>query len=138
MIIRMSVNDNDYSYSLERFAEGLLSRINNLPNILPPDATIEAKLQAHKDWERTFDIINPNTITADNITEEDKQFMCGRVRKAFEFYLSKSFTKSMDAEEIREYLSSNFECSVGYDFKDMWENGEAVYYFSTANIVIRQ
>ena len=138
MIIRLTVNDNDYSYFLETFAEGLLSRINNLPAHISSDASIEDKLQAHKDWERTFDIINPNTTTADNITEDDKQFMCSRVKKAFEFYLSKSFSKDMDAEHTREYLYSNFECSVGYDFKDMWENGEAVYYFSTANVIICQ
>lgn len=138
MIIRLTVNDNDYSTYLERFAEGLLSRLNNLPNILPDDTLVGDKLKAHKDWERTFDLINPNTTTADNITEEDKQFMCDRVRKAFEFYLSKSFTKAIDAEETREYLALHFECSVGYDFKDMWENGEAVYYFTKANTTISQ
>ena len=138
MIIRLTVNDNDYSTYLERFAESLISRLSNLSNIVPKDVTIGEKLKAHKDWERTFDIINPNTTTSDNITEDDKEFMCDRIRKAFYLYLSKSFMKEIDAEETRKYLFEHFECSVGYDFKDMWENGEAVYYFTKTNAVIVQ
>ena len=138
MIIRMTVNDNDFSEYLERFASGLNTRLLNLVNRVPDDASIDEKLNAHYDWERIFKLLNPNCTTSKNITENDKAFMCQQINIAWELFISKRIT-SEDAEDNGlKYLLDNFECNVGYDFKDMWENGEVVYYFTTAQMSVTQ
>lgn len=140
MIIRITVNDNDFTEYLERFSKNLDSKLLSLVEIICSDDNIpvDEKINAHRDWDRTFKLLNPNCTTSKNITENDKAFMRQQINIAWELFISKHIT-SEDAEDNGlKYLLDNFECNVGYDFKDMWENGEAVYYFTTAQMHITQ
>ena len=138
MIIRMTVNDNDFTEYLEQFASGLNTRLLNLVNSVSKDATIDEKLNAYKDWDRTFTLLNPNCTTSKNITENDKAFMNRQVDRAWSLFISKHITSEDVEDNGLEYLIDSFECSIGYDFKDMWENGEVVYYFTTNQKYIEQ
>ena len=135
MIIRGTVNDNDFSESLEAFAKSLNSRMLGLVNCVPADASVDVKIQAHRDWQRIFDLINPNCTNKDNFSDDDRSFIISKVTQAW-----KNFVKHwhVDQEDDRDYLINNFECTVSFNFTEMWENGEAVYYFTTAQTAICQ
>ena len=138
MIIRITVNDNDFTEYLEQFASGLNSRLLNLVNLVSEDAPIDEKLNAHIDWDKTFKLLNPNCTNYHNITENDKAFMKQQVNIAWSLFINKHITNEDAEDDGLKYFLDNFECTVGYDFKDMWENGEVVYYFTTNQKYITQ
>lgn len=138
MIIRLTVNDNDFSGHLEHFATNLYTKLSMLTDKLI--ATMDDKdimIQEHKNWQRTLELLNPNITTEDTITEEDKLWLVERVKLTCRLWVEQRVREGFMEED--EALSvEDLEVTIGYDFKDMWENGEAVYYFSTANIILCQ
>ena len=114
MIIRLSVQDNDYTRPLKHFAATLMTNIYAVDN-------------CHH-INRLLQIMNPNTD--DPITEDDKEFLIELINQLFDEFFKKS--------EYFDYLKKNFQCSIGYLFEDMWENGEAVYLFTVQRVVIVQ
>lgn len=138
MIIRLTVNDNDFSGHLEHFATNLYTKLSMLTDRLI--ATMDDKdlmIQEHKNWQRTLELLNPNITTEATITEEDKLWLTERVKLTCKLWVEQRVREGFMEED--EALSvEDLEVTIGYDFKDMWENGEAVYYFSTANVIICQ
>lgn len=132
MIIRMTVNDNDFGEILENFAKNLSSRITKIPrNIenMEPDEQL-ARLRELKQLDR---LLNPN-VTA-NHTEEEKALICDKVREAFDEYVSS--IKRLDAYTIL-YLSERFSAEIITSMEDKWENGEVVYWFQHSGKWISQ
>ena len=138
MIIRLTVNDNDCTRYVERFAKGLTNRLLGLVNYVSEDAPIEEKLNAHRDWDRTFKLINPNCTTEKNITLNDKAFLKQQIKMAWSYFITANITKADAENDGLNYLIEHFDTDVDFHFTDKWENGEAVYYFSTANVVLTQ
>ena len=138
MIIRLSVNDNDFSGHLEHFATNLYTKLSLLTDKLV--ANTEDKdlmIQEHHNWQKTWDLLNPNITTKDNILEEDKVWLADRIKLACKLWVEQR-TKDGFMEEDEALSVEDLEVTIGYNFTDMWENGEAVYYFSTANTILCQ
>lgn len=140
MIIRLSLNDNDYSEELEKFASNLYSKVSNLTNKICKETNDrDLMIKEHHNWERTFELFNPNCTTEANLTDEDKIWLAERIKLAFDYWVKGRVADGwVNADEAGYLLGKDLQVSVGFDFKDMWENGEAVYHFSTANVVLTQ
>lgn len=138
MIIRLTVNDNDFSGHLEHFATNLYTKLSTLTDKLIANTdNKDFMIQEHNNWQRTWDLLNPNITTEATITEEDKLWLAERVKLACELWVEQR-VKDGFMEEDEALSVEDLEVTIGHDFKDMWENGEAVYYFSTANVIICQ
>lgn len=124
MIFRITVNDNDFTDILERFATNLFDRIYWAKDKPEMDST-EWYEKIYKPEQEIQKLMNPN-ITS-NLTDEDKA-----VLRAVVFLEWCDYVDNLpNRDDTKEYLKKNFEVSVGFDFTDKWENGEVVYYFTT-------
>jgi hypothetical protein len=138
MIIRLTVHDNDFSGHLEKFATNLYSKLSLVTDrIIASTDDKDLMIQEHHNWQRTWDLFNPNITTEANLTEDDKLWLVERITLCLALWVNQRVKDGLMEED--EALSiEDLEVTIGYDFKDMWENGEAVYYFSTANVIICQ
>lgn len=121
MIIRMTVQDNDFVEFLASFAKNLKAKIIFDDNTL-------------KTLEKTVEIFAKSSHDL-VVTDEDKSFICSQVNKAFSDYVNRVIS---DDEQTKHYLISNFSVEIVDSFQEKWENGEYVYYFSNSNVVITQ
>lgn len=124
MIFRITVNDNDFTDILERFANNLFDRIYWAKDKPEMDST-EWYEKIYKPKQEIQKLMNPN-ITS-NLTDEDKVVLRAAVFLEWCDYVD----NLPNRDDTKEYLKKNFEVSVGFDFTDKWENGEVVYYFTT-------
>lgn len=125
MIIRITVNDNDYTADLERFADNLFDRVywaKDKPEEMDFSEWYE---KIYKPKQEVQKLMNPN-ITS-NLTDEDKVVLRAAVFLEWCDYVD----GLSESERIKECLKNDFEVSVGFEFTDKWENGEVVYYFTT-------
>lgn len=130
MIIRLSVNDNDYTEELERFALSL----NNLIRFLeyPTNASLEEMEQAIERKEKIDQILNQDTLKK-YATFKEISWLENVVVDAWKEYL----TKHVDANEGR-HIYDALEVDIEYYFVESDENGEAVYYFTKTGRFITQ
>lgn len=132
MIIRMTLNDNDFTQEIERFAKNLFDRLYWAKDASFYDNDYSKWYQVYKAQEELQKLLNPN-IT-DSLTDEDKITIKAKVfLEWWDFVDGLNFK-----EDTKKYLKKDFECSISYDFKDKWENGEVVYYFTTNQKYITQ
>lgn len=124
MIIRLTVNDNDFTQELEKFADSLFMKMLEID--CAEDASLEEKLNAHKRWEEVFRLLNPNVTT--QLGKEDKIFL----KAALVLKWHKFVDTLQKSDHTKKYLKDNFSVSFSFQFKDQWENGEVLYYFTTA------
>lgn len=130
MIIRLSVNDNDYTEELEKFALSL----NNLIRFLkyPTNASLEEMEQAIERKEKIDQILNQDTLKK-YVTFKEISWLENVVVDAWKEYL----LKYVDANEGR-YIYDALEVDIRYYFVESDENGEAVYYFTKTGRFITQ
>lgn len=124
MIIRMTVQDNDYEFFLVNFAKSLANGFTNNYFI---DSSIE-------NIRKTLSILNKPAGNDEAITEEDKNFIYLYINEAFSRYLKRS---DLD-HQIQQYLLLSFYIEIVDSFQEKWENSEYVYYFSNSNVAIVQ
>ena len=125
MIIRITVNDNDYTADLERFADNLFDRVYWAKDIPEEMDFGEWYEKIYKPKQEVQKLMNPNI--ASNLTDEDKVVLRAAVFLEWCDYVD----GLSESERIKECLKNDFEVSVGFEFTDKWENGEVVYYFTT-------
>lgn len=125
MIFRITVNDNDFTDVLERFANNLFDRIywwKDKPDEMDSTEWYE---KIYKPKNEIQKLMNPNITSS--LTDEDKVVLRAAVFLEWCDYVDNLSNR----DDTKEYLKKNFEVSVGFDFTDKWENGEVVYYFTT-------
>lgn len=126
MIIKVTVEDNDFGEILERFMKNLCFELTREPD----DLTAGKALDFYRTYKRINSLLNPNVT--EKLTEEDVAFLTERIKKSWEFYVKK---KVPDADQ---YLVNKFKVTFPKTFTDKWENGEAVYWFQHSGIVLNQ
>lgn len=133
MIIKMTVEDNDFTELLEDFA-------NDLVNLFFQ----ETKYNYENDYNteilhqliETEEIIR-RTLWAESIkelTEEGKTLLKARLHIMWGKYVD----SGEQEDRIKEYLKRDFKVDLSFKFEDKWENGEVVYYFTHAGKWISQ
>lgn len=117
MIVRITVNDNDYTQCLEKIVPELV--------IKAQDYLVSRTGSAHiiwKNYKKFCDIIGPETGA---LTETQKEFAVSVFRKTLEYLIRKKF----DAEHSK-YMLNDLRVSIVDTYEEKWENGEVLYYFT--------
>lgn len=119
MIIRITVNDNDFQNVLEKFC-------GNFYNVITYSATkitdIGESIRLEKEIRNLF---NPNVDI--ELTNEVKKRMKRIIRESFKMFVEKNYKK--DAE----YLIDSLCVDILSRMEDRWENGEVFYWFQHSN-----
>ena len=119
MIIRITINDNDFTHRLENISMGLMAKVSK--NFLDK-----------KDCDgymKFYNLANPN-IT-EKLTKEQKKFMIDAVSSTIS-----TIAKKTETPDHAKYIEDNLKISIVDSYKDKWENGEVLYYFSKQNIIL--
>ena len=128
MIIKMTVNDNDFGRIMEEFGDNLSMNILKCPdNIEELDLSIQISIL--KEIRLVDRLFNPN-VTEDH-TEEEIQLIKKRVKGSFALFIHKRVS-----EDTERYLLDNFQVDVVKSMEDKWENGEMVYWFQHSGVCI--
>ena len=132
MIIRLTVNDNDFSSIVMRYFGDFWMRMLELhpDNCLSDKASYEELSSWRHRENKIRSIMNPNSDR--ELTDEEKEFLVEQVKRTFGQYIDRWYNS--DAE----YLKKNLKVEVIESFTDKWENGEAFYWFQHSNKAINQ
>ena len=118
MIIRATVRDNDYTQYIERFFKQFW---RNCFYILDDNVSIEEIIK----HDELRDLLNPNVVEIPNNMQ--KNIVIKNVKEKLSQYLTK-----VGVSEIVDDLNVEIvDC-----YKNIWENGEVVYYFTAGNVMI--
>jgi len=130
MIIRLTVNDNDFYYELKGFCKNLSSQIARLPKDIE-SMDVTKQLDIIRESRKIDKLLNPNVT--ENHTEEEKELLIRKTKDAFAMYV-----KNACKEDTADYLIEKFEVEILDTMEDKWENGEAFYWFQHSGVVLNQ
>lgn len=138
MIIRFSVEDNDFQELLAKYASNLYLYISedgeefavDTVNSWDVQKKVNKILDKYDIRKKVNEILNPNMHH--KITKEDEFFLEEQIRKSFAYFCEKRCPSSKD------YLVSKLTVKFMKSMTDKWENGEACYWFQNSNQVITQ
>lgn len=129
MVIKFTVNDNDYYFCLQSFIKSLFRwfalepcKLNNMKEFF----------EAEDAYSRFMKLLNPNNN--EKLTGEHKQFIIEYIRNRFDSYIR---TSNYDDNE-RKLLMRDFKVNIQNSFVDRWENGESFYWLQHSGTVINQ
>lgn len=125
MIIRVTVNDNDYYFDIMNFMRSMWNFREN------KSLSVAEQIDAHNRHFDIISLINPNNSKA--LTEEDKNSIITYLKEQFIKYANSNIK-----EDDRKYLIESLEIKILKTFTDKWENGEAFYWLQHSNKIINQ
>lgn len=121
MILRVTVNDNDFSLEIKNILENIKTSIY--------DYFIRNNVDF--DTYRKFNLlINPNASIKK--TDAEKQFVVDIVTKVF-----KSVIQRVETDNNIKYYEKHLDIRIVDCYTEKWENGEVLYYFSTHDVVLQ-
>ena len=121
MIIKFTVNDNDFYDILMRFGKSL-----------PVSLWVYTEDTKIREINYIRNIINPNSDI--KLTDSNKRKLIERVREQF----NKFINTAVKDVKTREYLSESFKVSIVNTLTDKWENGEMFYWLQHSNTLVNQ
>ena len=130
MILRITVNDNDFTEELEQFAKDPEGCAYLLKACKPENTrlTQDEKLALFKDADRFRDLF----YNTDKYTPAQAGELCERVRENWENFVNyvmkdHDYWDDADKVRIREYLIRDFKVKFQKSLTPKCENGEVVY-----------
>lgn len=126
MIIKLTLNDNDYTGYIEKFLDRF--KFQNYYIVLKEydkdnEEDIKAYVEGHVKREELLDKV---FYKEDELTELDIQQFEEYIKEALAYYLYKhNIMLSNDLEDYKKIV--NVKCLKTMNNK--WQNGEVVYYF---------
>ena len=132
MIIKLTVHDNDFTERVEAFSNHLFDKLYWYTT-KKENETLDEAMQRIKYEHKVQSLMNVN-IT-ENLSKEDKKFICDIVKKLWEQYIDELTCYD---DYTKDYLKRNFKSSISYRFKDAWQNRENVYYFTVQQKYLTQ
>lgn len=130
MIIRLTVEDNDFGDLMNIFLKKFPSVITKIPSNIENMGT-QNQLDTINEIEEIDKLLNPN-ITEKH-TNEEKMILIKRIVKAFS-----EFVYNYTNEHTAEYLEKRFKVEIVDFMEDKWENGEVWYWFQHSGIFLNQ
>ena len=120
MILRITVNDNDFTEVLEQFAED--------PTLTHFFCT--TKLPEFQSWPtiKRMDRFRELFYSTEKYTPELIDELIKTVKEHWELWVKHELKlEDHQDEDTREYLIKNFKCKFQKSLTPKWENGEVVY-----------
>ncbi len=126
MILRITVNDNDFTQELEEFADDL-----ELFEYTRKKAT-EMSSDELYDYIKSLDRFRELFYQTEKYTPEIAAELCDLLKQHWELWVNNcmkdhSWWSAEDAKHIREYLIRDFRVKFQKSLTPKWENGEVVY-----------
>lgn len=133
MIIRMTVEDNDFTEMLEDFATDLRKLFfqetkSSYENDYNPEI-LRQLIEAEETIRQTL-----WAESVKEVTDEGKTLLKARLHIMWGRYVD----SGEQEDGVKDYLKRDFKVDLSFNFEDKWENGEVVYYFTTADKWISQ
>lgn len=128
MIIRLSVNDNDFTQQIEPYVKNFVCYIRELmpEQDLGENPTFEEVYNWRQRDKEINRLMNPNSSVV--LTDKDKRIIVSQIKRTFEVYCDNHFDK-----DTANYLKKGLNVKVLTRIEDKWENGEAIYWFQHAD-----
>lgn len=130
MIIRLTVEDNDFGNVMKNFLSNLDGRMTALPSNIR-ELGIDTQLEILNNINKINKLLNPNVT--EKHTEEEKTFLKEKIIESFAKYVL-----TCKDEDTANYLIKNFSVDIIDSMEDKWENGEAWYWFQHSRVVLNQ
>lgn len=132
MIIRFTMNDNDYTQLLELFLnKSLICRIYSYTDYLKQNLDIKkiGEAKYYKEWKE-ITLVRDNfeklmVKCRDNEIDKDEKKQFLRILKDIFLY----FTKTVGKDYDYNYIKRNIRIQLKNQISDEWQNGEVIYYF---------
>ena len=133
MIIRMTVEDNDFTELLEDFTGDLREHFFQYTRSYLKDSST---------FDNFYDIFETEEKIRRAMWAQAPDVPDNASLNALEERLHTLWDKYIDSGEQedneKESLKRDFKVSFGFKFEEKWENGEVIYYFTTADKWISQ
>lgn len=131
MIIKLTLNDNDFGELLGGFCRSLergypfpcpayktelqpIGQTSPAPRLEYESADLVIQyFHASRRWQELYH--------ADTLPPEEKAWFCDQIAQAW--------AARVQLHKSKDYLIKNFECSFVDSITGQWENGEAYYFF---------
>jgi hypothetical protein len=128
MIIRLSVNDNDFTQQIEPYVKNFVCYIRELmpEQDLGENPTFEEVYNWRQRDKEINRLMNPNSSVV--LTDKDKRVIVSQIKRTFGVYCDNHFDK-----DTANYLKKGLNVKVLTRIEDKWENGEAIYWFQHAD-----
>lgn len=128
MIIRLSVNDNDFTQQIEPYVKNFVCYIRELmpEQDLGENPTFEEVYNWRQRDKEINRLMNPNSSVV--LTDKDKKVIVSQIKRTFGVYCDNHFDK-----DTSNYLKKGLNVKVLTRIEDKWENGEAIYWFQHAD-----
>ena len=128
MIIRLSVNDNDFTQQIEPYVKNFVCYIRELmpEQDLGENPTFEEVYNWRQRDKEINRLMNPNSSVV--LTDKDKKVIVSQIKRTFGVYCDNHFDK-----DTANYLKKELNIKVLTRIEDKWENGEAIYWFQHAD-----
>ena len=130
MIIRMTVNNNDFGAFMDDFVKDLTLYTFKVPEDIEQYDS-KTQIALIREVRHVSKLLNPNVT--EEWTKEDKVLIVKRIEDAFSLFL-----KGKVEEDTRNYLTNNFQVRVVDYVEDKWENGEMYYWFQHSGMYVCQ
>lgn len=130
MIIRLTVEDNDFGDLMNIFLKKFPGVITKIPSNIENMET-QNQLDTINEIEEIDKLLNPN-ITEKH-TNEEKMILIRRIVIAFS-----EFVYDYTDEHTAEYLEKRFKVETVDFMEDKWENGEVWYWFQHSGVFLNQ
>jgi hypothetical protein len=123
MILRITVNDNDFTEYLEQFAEDI-ELFDYTRKLTTDNMSIDALYEHIKSKERFRELF----YNTEKYTPEFAKELCDMIRKYWEIWVTSCLKlEEWQDDDTREYLIKEFKVKFQKSLTPKWENGEVVY-----------
>lgn len=123
MILRITVNDNDFTEYLEQFAEDI-ELFNYTRKLTAENMSVDALYEHIKSKERFRELF----YNTEKYTPELAEELCNLIRKHWEIWVTNCLKlEEWQDDDTREYLIKEFKVKFQKSLTPKWENGEVVY-----------
>ncbi len=120
MLLKITVNDNDFTEYLEQFAKDL--ELSSYYYKL-----IRENKSLNKHWTY-FERLRQLFYNTDKYTPELAKELCDIIKQGWEIFVKETLElEDYQDDKTREYLIKNFKVKFQKTLTPHWENGEVVY-----------
>lgn len=125
MIIKITVNDNDFRCKIMGFMKSMWNFWED------KTLSVSEQIEAHRKYFGIMNLINSNNDKP--LTDKEKNLIKEYLKEKFYKYM-----KSNCQPDTAKYLVENLEIKFLKTFTDRWENDEAFYWLQHSNTIINQ
>lgn len=133
MIIRVTVNDNDFYYVMMGFMKNLWGfKRNSKPTSEMSTEELEIEVDRLLEHEKILQLVNPNNDK--KLTPEEEQTLIEYLHRRFAEYIETADKK----DDTKDYLKRHLQIKIQKSLTDKWENGEAFYWLQHSHTIVNQ